>query len=191
MKNISSNVPNETYKLMVQKCEELGLNKSQYIKLLINNDLGIKNVVLKPKKETQGILSHLKSAFGVKEITEITSENVEKSSKKRIRNSSNNNAQWVIPNSAKSNYLGELNYLGEQIRVKHINPKSHKNSVTKLKINMSELLVIREEYTSKKGFAVGEVREFAQKFNIKQITLNRIIYNLIEGNFEELISDFK
>ena len=185
MKTLCGRVDKKTYDLLQQKCDEMGLNKSQYISSLIRKDLELeKDIITEPKIET-GMLSSLKKAFGV---TEIKIPNV-KTKPKRIKNSPKPEAIWIPPHSARKEYKGKLKHIGEKITAQHIN--SAKNSHSDLRITMSELLVINEVYQINKEFKVKDIKEFQKIFHLKKHTVQQLLWNLMESNFDEVISEFK
>ena len=101
MKTLCGRVDKKTYDLLQQKCDEMGLSKSQYISSLIRKDLELeKDIITEPKIET-GMLSSLKKAFGV---TEIKIPNV-KTKPKRIKNR-NSRKYSISKNILFSNYYG-------------------------------------------------------------------------------------
>lgn len=124
-----------------------------------------------------------------KENTIIPNVETSKPQPKRIKNSPNPNAIWIPPQSARKEYRGKLTYIGERISAQHIN--SIKKSHTDLKIRMSGLLVINEIYQINKEFKVKDIKEFQDIFHLKKHTVQQLLWNLMESNFEEIISTFK
>lgn len=194
MKTIAGRVSDETHKLLMEKCEELGLNQSQYITKLVHKDLGVESKVLKPEHQTgKGILSSLKKAFGVKtepmNNCDMPSVKTHKAHHKRNKNSSKPDSIWIPPKVAKKEYKGELIHIGEKIRVIHTH--TSKNSYNDLKATMSEVSIINEVYKSKNHFKIMDVNEFKKAFHLKASTLGKLLWNVKEGNFENLIATYK
>ena len=167
MKAITTNIPDEQIDLINSRCKELGINRSEYLRRLVFNDINI----IKPKPKRQSsLLQKLKAEFGVTD--EIAPKRTWKKGRDEIWEPAE---RYSVPY-----HIGEVYF--DEIRT-----FSGKGALRPLSISLSELLMLHEFLSKHAHFTNGDLKRFKELLGISDYTIKRVCANLINGDFDGVV----
>jgi len=183
-KTIATNISDRDFELFEKRVDELGMSKSDYIKQLIFDDIGIKQSILKPVNN-DGLLEKLKKAFGVVEEPKTTPKKV-----KQSRNGRNPNSIWNPTQTDRKAVKGEIILKGERIMSRHIN--TIKKSYTPFLLDINDVLFLDEYYTNQGHFIKKDIAFIGDFLNIRsESTVKKYMAYIVDGVFDKVIDEFK
>ena len=175
MKTVATNISDEQYTLLLQKVNEIGTSKADYLRRLLQNDLKNETISVtisaKPQASTEGMLSKLKRQFGVTETP------AKKHTNHNIKN------EWVCPNSSKFDYKGTPCVYHNEFGI--YTPNNRKKFYP-LKLGVSGLLLLHRFISSKNVFLVEDYRKLTKMLNFRK-SVPKFIYNYQKGKFDDFL----
>lgn len=186
-KTIATNLNDKEFNLLEKRIDELGMSKSNYIKKLVFDDIGIEQTIQKPIKP-MSMLDRLKKAFGVSEdvvveVTQTKEENVEFTRYRDL------NDVWEPSKTVKNNnsHMNERTYFFDYetglVKYKSSNGTCYKSC------SLNELLIIHE-FNPIYRKDVVELRRILKRHPADN-SFAGLIHQYQEGMFDEIISNFK
>jgi hypothetical protein len=184
MKTIATNIPDRDFEIFEKRVDELGISKSDYIKKLVYDDIGIKHGILKPTSNN-GMLGRLKKVFGVVEEPKTVPKKV-----KQSRNGRSPNSIWNPTQTDRKATKGEIILKGERIMSRHLN--SLKKSYTAFLLDINEVLFLDEYYTKQGHFIKRDIAFIGDFLNIRsESTVKTYMAYIVDGVFDKIINEFK
>ena len=176
MRTIATNIDETTFEAMMLKCDELNVNRSEYLRNLICKDVN-------PVVETEpkiSMLDRLKQAFGTSDITVVKSQ-----MKSRVRRNFDKNDVWIPLEAHKKPYLNCF------IRNNMIMGHGKKDKVYPTRWSIDEVLMVRELFLLQHQFLNKHIGSIVTVCNKQKQSVQRMCWNIESGNLEELIKDYK
>lgn len=178
MKTVSTSISDDLFEMLAEAVDEAGVSQSDYLRNIIKFDLEPVNMRVEEnvQRNSTGILSKLKKAFGVSEVEVEAVEN-------RGGWSTDANAIWTPSETYRKPY-NDLKVYHDTIKV-----RTNHNAFKSMSISVTQMLCLNEFYKNNGHFLNRNLRDFGMVFGVSDATLKRFVANLMEHELDDIIEE--